>query len=120
MPGKEFVRKIKSPENLETSWKDVLFLPLNPIYKVPIKDHPMKGIFKIISYFHLVAIILCERDSFAFSLRRVVASNRPLGACIKLFKSLLKPKKNHTIGVVLFWRSERDLNPRALFRRLLP
>ena len=36
------------------------------------------------------------------------------------FKSLHSQKRPHPLGCGLFWRSERDLNPRALFRRLLP
>ena len=34
--------------------------------------------------------------------------------------SLIAKKRTTPDGVVLFWRSERDLNPRAAFDRLLP
>ena len=48
-------------------------------------------------------------------------SNMPLAYCDFIFQIHSQAKKDpHPLGVDLFWRSERDLNPRALFRRLLP
>ena len=40
--------------------------------------------------------------------------------CIQMIQIPPQHKTTTPDGVVVLWRSERDLNPRALFRRLLP
>ena len=50
-------------------------------------------------------------------------SSRRQAALIRAALNFSNPsmqKRSTPDGVDLFWRSERDLNPRALFRRLLP
>ena len=54
-------------------------------------------------------------------LRQAVAGNSPPDCCIFDIQIPLKEKTTPIqADGCYFWRSERDLNPRALFRRLLP
>ena len=76
----------------------------------------------------LLLRLLGERDLFTFSPsgeNKGSAASSCSGQCspalhINDSNPLHSKNRTHRNGVSCFWRSERDLNPRAAFDRLLP